>query len=65
MFDEFVNPIPLDILRFRGKTMPQITGKRQGVSKWHPLKGIGLIDYFFQNIADNFRLVLILGDQRS
>ena len=33
------NPIPLNILRFRAKTMPQIKGKQQGVPNWHPLKG--------------------------
>ena len=34
-----VSPIPIDILRFRAKTMPQIKGKQQGVSNWDPLKG--------------------------
>ena len=36
----FLNPIPLDILRFRVKTMPQIKGKWQGGSNWHPLEGL-------------------------
>ena len=30
------NPIPLDILRFRAKTMPQIKGKQQGGAKLAP-----------------------------
>ena len=33
-----INPIPLDILRFRVKTMPQIKRKRQGVPNCHPLE---------------------------
>ena len=32
------NPIPLNILRFRAKTMSQIKGKWQGVPKSHPLE---------------------------
>ena len=34
-----INPIHLDILRFRVKTMPQINGKQQGAPNWHSLKG--------------------------
>ena len=33
------NPIPLNILRFRAKTMPQIKGKRQGVAKLATTRG--------------------------
>jgi len=33
------NPIPLDICRFRAKTMPQIKSKQQGVSNWQSQEG--------------------------
>ena len=33
------NTIPLNILRFRAKTMPQIEGKRQGSAKLAPTRG--------------------------
>ena len=33
-----INPIHLDILRFRVKTMPQIKRKWQGMPNWQPLK---------------------------
>ena len=33
------NPIPLSILRFRAKTMPQIKGKWQGGAKLAPTHG--------------------------
>ena len=33
-----INPIHLDILRFKVKTMLQIKRKWQGVSNWHPLE---------------------------
>ena len=33
-----INPIPLDIFRFRVKTMPQTEGKWQGVQNIHPLE---------------------------
>ena len=34
-----LNPISLDILRFRAKTMPRIKEKWQGLPNWHQLKG--------------------------
>ena len=33
-----INHIPLDILRFRAKTMPQIKEKQQGVAKLETLE---------------------------
>ena len=35
---KWLNLNPLNILRFRAKTMPKIKGKWQGVPIWHPLE---------------------------
>ena len=34
----FLNPIPLNILRLRAKTIPQMKVKQQGLPNWHPLE---------------------------
>ena len=34
-----INPLPLNILRFRAETKPKIKGKQQELPNWNPLEG--------------------------
>ena len=40
LFETFLNPIPLEIIRFRLKTIPQIKIKQQGLRNKHKLEAI-------------------------